>query len=315
MASTTTGRAARTVTTTRREIATFLAITGGLAAAGFAGVQALALDLNHLEQVGPEGWLLFAGIAWSPGIAAVLTRLIHHRSLRGGDWGFRRGRAVDYLLGATMPLLIALAAYLVLWLTGLGRLDPSRLAADAAAMFGGEVAPAPALAALQAALGLTLGLAPFAVLAVGEEIGWRGFLVPALARITSFERTAVIGGLAWAVFHYPLMLFVDGGTHGTPTWYALACFTLLIGGANVAYTWLRLRSGSLGPVVLMHAMHNAAIYLVLDPLTTATGLTPYFSGETGLLPALASLAAGLLIWRLRGGAGARQLQPAAEPAA
>jgi len=49
----------------------------------------------------------------------------------------------------------------------------------------------------------TLGVLISCLTALGEEIGWRGFLVPQLASVTSFTKTALISGLIWAVWHYP----------------------------------------------------------------------------------------------------------------
>jgi hypothetical protein len=41
---------------------------------------------------------------------------------------------------------------------------------------------------------------------VGEEIGWRGFLVLELAKRHSFAATAIISGFIWAMWHYPIFL-------------------------------------------------------------------------------------------------------------
>ena len=43
-------------------------------------------------------------------------------------------------------------------------------------------------------------------LAVGEEAGWRGFLYPELRKKYSRVVTWLIGGAAWAAFHFPAML-------------------------------------------------------------------------------------------------------------
>jgi membrane protease YdiL (CAAX protease family) len=44
---------------------------------------------------------------------------------------------------------------------------------------------------------------------IGEEIGWRGFLVPEFAKTQSFPATALITGFIWAIWHYPVLLFAD----------------------------------------------------------------------------------------------------------
>ena len=43
-------------------------------------------------------------------------------------------------------------------------------------------------------------------LAVGEEVGWRGFLYPQLNKNFSRIATWIIGGTIWASFHYPCMV-------------------------------------------------------------------------------------------------------------
>lgn len=142
-------------------------------------------------------------------------------------------------------------------------------------------------------LGLQGGL-----FALGEEIGWRGFLVPHLAPL-GFTRTALISGGVWALWHYPMLLFADYNA-GTPAWYGLSCFTVMTVGISFAYTWLRLRSGSLWTGVLLHTSHNLFIQGVFGPLTADTGPTEYVAGEFGAALAVVGLLVGYLFWRRRG---------------
>ena len=50
----------------------------------------------------------------------------------------------------------------------------------------------------------------------GEEIGWRGLLVPELAKMTSFTKTALISGIVWAAWHMPAIFLADYNSGGTP---------------------------------------------------------------------------------------------------
>jgi membrane protease YdiL (CAAX protease family) len=52
-------------------------------------------------------------------------------------------------------------------------------------------------------LGGTFGVARSLANALGEEIGWRGFLVPELSRKMSFTGTAILSGAVWSCWHYP----------------------------------------------------------------------------------------------------------------
>ena len=52
------------------------------------------------------------------------------------------------------------------------------------------------------------------LLALGEEVGWRGFLYPELKKGFSRVKTWIIGGVVWAAFHFPCMLLA-GYEYGT----------------------------------------------------------------------------------------------------
>jgi hypothetical protein len=74
-------------------------------------------------------------------------------------------------------------------------------------------------------------------------------------------------------------------------------FGLMIIAISFAYTWLRLRSGSLWPAVLLHAFHNQFVIGILDKLTANTSATPYVTGEFGVGLALTSIVVAYLFWR------------------
>jgi len=65
--------------------------------------------------------------------------------------------------------------------------------------------------------------------AIGEETGWRGFLYPELNKSFGKVKTWIIGGLLWAVFHFPAIL-IGGYEYGTGyigcPWFGLIVFTL-----------------------------------------------------------------------------------------
>jgi uncharacterized protein len=49
----------------------------------------------------------------------------------------------------------------------------------------------------------TTGMFTGVAAAAGEEIGWRAFLVPELAKVLPFTGVALVSGLIWAAWHYP----------------------------------------------------------------------------------------------------------------
>src|SRR5205085_7195504 len=130
-------------------------------------------------------------------------------------------------LAYVLPLCYATAAYGLVWLTGLGGVDLGRFKTPVVTFF-------------------VLGSVQSLLSATGEELGWRGFLVPTLARMTTFGRTALISGAIWAAWHVPLILFADYNA-GTPAWYGVPCFAAMVVALAVVLAWLRLRSGSVWP--------------------------------------------------------------------
>jgi len=134
--------------------------------------------------------------------------------------------------------------------------------------------------------------------AAGEEIGWRGFLVPELMKFNSFTRTSIISGVIWSVWHVPLIIWSDYNSR-TPRWYAVTCFAVMTISISFVFAWIRLKSGTVWPAVLLHASHNAIIQGYLDPLTINRGRTNYFVGEFGCAMLPLVIFCGWMAWRRR----------------
>ncbi|MEV6768849.1 CPBP family intramembrane glutamic endopeptidase [Nocardia sp. NPDC051030] len=92
---------------------------------------------------------------------------------------------------------------------------------------------------------------------VFEEIGWRGFLQPQLSALLDVRKAVVFTGLAWAVFHYGLIIG-DGPPNGLSLWLYLPIFTATLVAVSVYAGYLRQLTGSVGPAVALHAANNIA---------------------------------------------------------
>jgi membrane protease YdiL (CAAX protease family) len=192
------------------------------------------------------------------------------------------------LLGYFLPPFIFMIAYGIAWLS---RWVP--------------ILPEEAAAVLTVRFWVTWGVLTVGSLlsATGEEIGWRGLLVPLLNRRYGFGTAVLVSGLIWAGWHYPLMLTVRYSVNGTPAWYALIVFTLGVVGFSVFLGWLRLRSNSLWPAALAHASFNLALDMA-DSMTAINPARGYLLGESGILLAGAMILVGLVFWLLH-----RRLRP------
>jgi membrane protease YdiL (CAAX protease family) len=99
--------------------------------------------------------------------------------------------------------------------------------------------------------------------ALGEEIGWRGYVLPRLqSRMSALSASLLIAPI-WALWHLPLWLTGEPGR--TPTLYTgflVSAFAL-----SIISTWVyNSTGGSLLMIVLLHATVNLPLTLVRDDL-------------------------------------------------
>ena len=243
--------------------------------------------------VNVAGGLYVAGIMWCPGVAALLTRVFFQRNLRGIGW--RCGKTRYQVSSYVIPVVAGLGVYGLVWTVGIGGVSVERLTSGGADLFG--IAQSASLP-LAVALAGSIGFLEMVIFTTGEELGWRGLLVPELAQLTEYTGAALITGLVWALFHYPLLFFADYNNSSTSLWYTSLFFTVGITAGSFIVTWLRLRSGSVWTAVIMHASHNLFIG-VFERLTVPEGSTAYITNEGGAGLAIAYSMIAYWCWRQR----------------
>jgi membrane protease YdiL (CAAX protease family) len=261
----------------RRLVTTYLVLVFGLSCLSYFPM--IASGTTH---AGGDTFVIT--LMWTPAVSAVLTMLAYRRTIRGMGWGL--GRPKYLLIAYALPIVYSAAVYLPTWALIPGSFEP-KVPAFA------STAPNPGSYLVVMA---TVGIAQSMVTALGEEIGWRGLLVPQLARMTCSRNVALISGAVWVVWHSPVMLFSDYNS-GAPAAYSVACFGVMTVGLSFAFTWLRLRSGSLWAAAILHASHNLFVQAVFDVFTERPGLALYVVGEFGIGLALAGVVVGLVFWR------------------
>ena len=264
--------------TPRFKIGLFLALTVLFSAVGW-------IPIVHQRNIGAGNGLYVALTMWGPGIAAICTRLVTQRNLRGEGWAPRTGRLLG--LAYVLPLLYALPVYLLAWTSGIGRFDFSKVATQ----WGGS--PATALPILMTG-GMLLSLSS----ALGEEIGWRGLLVPELAKFTSFRCTVIVSAAIWATWHMPLVIGANYRGEGTPLAYSILCFSTMVLGLSAIAAWIRLKSGSLWPAAVLHASHNLFVQGLFDASTINRSVA-WLTGEFGIGLAVTSLITAWFICRAK----------------
>jgi membrane protease YdiL (CAAX protease family) len=256
-------------------------------------IWALIIWSGHL---GMAFGMMITAIMWCPALAALATCRLLGRSFRSLAWRWPENRyiAAAYFL----PLGYSAIAYGAVWALRLGGWN-SGLAGQVAQRFGLRGMPPWGGFALWLLFTATTGLIRGVSTALGEEIGWRGFLVPELAKQMSYTKLSLLSGFIWAAWHSPLLLFADYNS-GTNRWYAMACFTVMIVSNSFAFAWLRLRSGSLWTAAVLHASHNLFIQTLFDNMMRDTGKTLWYTTEFGVALAVVNVGIAVYFWTRRG---------------
>jgi membrane protease YdiL (CAAX protease family) len=254
----------------------------------------LMINSGH---IGAGNGLVVRLVMWCPTVAALVTCALFRIDIKTLGWNWRpvRFEALGYLL----PLLYAIPVYVLVWIFVPGSFGLGSFEKMAAASLSMSSSPHFATFGLMIPMLATLGVIGSVANALGEEIGWRGFLLPRLTGQFGFTLGCLVSGAVWAVWHYPGLLWADYNA-GTKPAYALTCFTLMVIGDAFIMGWLRLKSGSLWPCALLHASHNLLIQAILDEMTAPAGRTLYYTTEFGCGLVLTVGAVAAYLWTRRG---------------
>jgi len=236
-----------------------------------------------------------------PTACMLLTRLLTKEGF--GDLLLKprfRGHIRHYLLAYFGPgalILLGAALYFLLfphrldWSAPLFRQSMAQAGID----YEAQAVPAHMLLLLQAAQAWLLGGLVNLIYALGEEWGWRGYMMPKLLQLTRPVPAVLLGGVIWGLWHAPLIALGHNYGTGYPgwPWAGIGAMCLLCVGMGAFFTYLTERTGSCIPAALAHGAVNAissvAIYLTADGGNPFVGPAP-----TGIIGGLPLLLAGLL---------------------
>ncbi len=266
-----------------REIMTFLVMTFGITWALWAlvlRVVGLVHEPLHVPPLLALGGPVFLLGVFAPGLVAV--------ALTAWEGG---GHAAAALLRRVMRWRVGLRFYaFALLLMPLTKLAVAVLHRGLAGTWPpfGETRP---LVLVIATILSTLGQA-------GEEVGWRGYLLPRLTERTGLAGASLVVGGIWAAWHLPLFFMPGADTNGQ----SFPLYVLQLTAYSVALAWLYWRTGgSLLLTMFMHAAVNNTKDIV--PSAGARGATPFTLDATlvfRLTVLILGVAAALLLVRMRG---------------
>lgn len=219
----------------------------------------------------PMSVFLLPVMMFTPAVAALVVTFVMRvpapgqRSRFLGLWPLRPAKRVIWLMVAgwlVPPLLVGLGVLLSAAL-GFVQLDLT-FAAFAAELEKAVPAGTP-LPPVQIIVFAQLAMIPVgglfnSLFAFGEELGWRGWLLPALRPLGTWP-ALILSGVIWGVWHSPIILL--GYNFGRTD---ITGVLFMIGGCvawGVLLGWLRLRSASVWPAVIAHGSLNAAAGMIV----------------------------------------------------
>jgi len=164
-------------------------------------------------------------IVWTSGFTGLWRELKQRLS-------FPSGAAVWLLVAALVPILVTLSG---VW----------------GARFTGDARPF-----IPASLLRDVIVNAMLTGAVGEELGWRGFLLSRLDQRVGRSKSALAMGILWSLWHLPVFLFPDSPYASwplTPALLTIAAFGVFMGALYY------LGSGSILPTILAHLSLNIVL--------------------------------------------------------
>jgi membrane protease YdiL (CAAX protease family) len=303
-----------------KRILIFLAIAFGISC-----TVTLATYLSGAMKANPilAGTLANYIVVMSPALANVATRLITREGW-GRLWlrpNFRRGWRF-YLAAWLLPFLAVCVGGAIFFLLFPQSFDPNL---GELRKLGASFPPAAAANPWMGLLSLTVyllivGLVINGVVSIGEDFGWRAYLLQKLmvrfggaerpsadgASASAARKAALLVGVIWSVWHWPL--FFLGASAGYP-YPNLLLYLVTTCSFSVLLSWVTLRSGSVWPASIGHGMINATSvlpgYLLQGPASPLLG--PRIPGLIGGLGYLAL--ALVLLFSRKAFAGEKEPRP------
>ena len=144
-------------------------------------------------------------------------------------------------------------------------------------------------------LNLTVNPLVGCVIVLGEELGWRGYLLTRLIDAGA-PRPLLASALIWGTWHLPLIVagvYDAAGTHRL--WRVVPLFLVTTGALGYVLAWGRLRTGSIWPGAVGHSVANflgQGVSITSTPGEAAR----LWVGEAGLLSAAVLVVAAVLLW-------------------
>lgn len=273
-----------------------------LLAAAIAWIVFMMIPITGCEYGSGRSVIFLAAGMFAPAIASLLTRLITKEGFR--NMYLRpnfKGHIRHYVLLWFAPTILLFLSIAVYFLIFPGQFDSDlTVLQKAAANANSAGLTAKTMLLISALQIIVIGPIINIIPTMGEELGWRGYLLPKLRKLMSDRKALVLTGVIWGLWHAPVI--VMGHNYGTEYWgfpwlgiLAMVFFCVVLGIIE-GYATIKLESAI--PAGMIHSLVNAgagfALYLSKAGHNTILG--PTLAGFIGGIPFV--IVAAVLIVRV-----------------
>ena len=187
----------------------------------------------------------------TPAVAHVITRKITNEGFRlTGENSMMLGidlkgrKWVFFLLAVIFPVVYATLGDGVIWLMCPEAFGEAEVSSFAVIIY-------PLLAIVQ---GVVLSFAAF-----GEELGWRGYMMPKLVELMGMPKAIIFGGIIWGLWHAPLTCVGHNFGMDYPGFpyvgiFLMCLFCIALG---TVLMYVTIKTNSIWPAAFMHAVNNS----------------------------------------------------------
>lgn len=233
-------------------------------------------------------------LTYTPAFSSIVARLINVEGFRDISFKLDRRTFRGMFYGMLYPIIVGIPAFGIAWISGLVDFQAPLMHELGFPVPGNTPAERVLFNGL---ISISGGLLAMAILAIGEEVGWRGFMLKRLidARL---PRPMLTSAIVWALWHTPLMLSGQYNASPRPVVSFIMFFISLAGTAWVMAR-LRLSTGSVWPPIVLHAAWNS-ILIQFFAACTRGDMATFWVGESGVLVALSVVCTVYVAYRIFG---------------
>lgn len=250
----------------------------------------LLIPLKGLSYGSNLSIVMVAAAMFVPALCSILTRIISKEGFANMYLHpHLKGHMKHYLLvyfGPTALLFLSGALYFLIFP---GSFDPEFTVLKGMAASSGKIGlSVNNLLLVQLLMVVVIGPVINIIPTLGEELGWRGYLLPKLRMLLSDRTALIVTGLIWGVWHMPVI--VMGHNYGTEyagyPWLGILAMIVFCVALGTIEGYMSIKLESVIPAAMIHSVVNAGagftIYMAKAGYNPILG--PTIAGFIGGLP-------------------------------